>query len=353
MSDIAIYGWNETRENEFREYRERGWIPGRILLEHKRMYRVWTEQGELLGELSGKLRFEADERGDLPAVGDWVAVAPRAAEGKATVHAVLTRRAKFSRKAAGAETVEQIVAANVDVVLLVASMNRDFNVRRLERYLLLAWESGARPVIVLTKMDACDDPEAYVSQATAVAMGVPVVPASAERGDGMDAVRAYVAPGTTVALLGSSGVGKSTLANALLGADAQKVSGVREKDARGRHTTTHRELFVVPGGGLLIDTPGMRELQLWDAADAASAAFDDVASLAERCRFSDCGHVAEPGCAVREAIAQGKLDAGRLQSYRKMASEAAYAARKEQEKRRKLGKKRPTPTRRTEPSGKE
>ncbi|TLS52288.1 ribosome small subunit-dependent GTPase A [Paenibacillus antri] len=329
MSELERYGWNETREAAFASSRAKGWTPGRVSLEHKRMYRIWTENGELLAELSGKLRFEALGRDDLPAVGDWVAVSARDEEGKATIHGVLPRTSKFSRKTAGGETTEQIVAANVDTVFLVSSLNLDFNPRRLERYLLLAWESGANPVIVLTKADLCPDPAPYLEQAEAIGLGVPVCAVSAETGEGMDAIRAYVTRGRTAALLGSSGVGKSTLANALLGEARLAVAGIREDDARGRHTTTHREMFALPSGGLLIDTPGMREIQLWDVGQGLSETFEDVVAVASGCRFGDCRHEREPGCAVREALRAGTLSEGRYRNYRKMEAEAAYAARKE------------------------
>ncbi len=329
MSELERYGWNETREAGFAPYRSKAWIPGRVVSEHKRMYRLRTEGGELLAELSGKLRYEALERGELPAVGDWVAASARPEEGRATIHAVLPRTSKFSRRAAGNETTEQIVAANVDTVFLVSSLNPDFNPRRLERYLLLAWESGANPAIVLTKADLCPDPTPYLEQARAIGLGVPVHAVSAETGDGMDAIRGYVSDGRTAALLGSSGVGKSTLANAMLGEARLAVSGIREDDARGRHTTTHRELFALPTGGLLIDTPGMREMQLWDVGQGLSETFEDVVAVAARCRFADCRHEREPGCAVREALRDGTLPEGRYRNYRKMEAEAAHAARKE------------------------
>jgi ribosome biogenesis GTPase len=329
MSELERYGWNETRERDFAPFRAKGWAPGRVTSEHKRMYRIRTAEGELLAELSGKLRYEASGRDDLPAVGDWVAASARPAEGKATIQAVLPRTSKFSRRAAGSETAEQIVAANVDVVFLVSSLNRDWNPRRLERYLLLAWESGANPAIVLTKRDLCPDPAPYVEEAEAIGLGVPVHAVSAETGEGMEAVRAYLAGGRTAALLGSSGVGKSTLANAILGESKLAVSGIRETDARGRHTTTHRELFALPSGGLLIDTPGMREIQLWDVGQGLSETFEDVVAVAASCRFADCRHEREPGCAVREALRAGTLPEGRYRNYRKMEAEAAHAARKE------------------------
>jgi ribosome biogenesis GTPase len=329
---LAGYGWNETWEREFEPFRANGWEPGRVVLEHKRIYRVITRSGELLSELAGKMRYEAEGRGDLPAVGDWVAVAARPSEGKATIHAVLPRKSKFSRRAAGSEPVEQIVASNVDTVFLVNAVNQDFNIRRLERYLILAWESGAEPVIVLSKADLSDRVDELAAEAESVGMGVPIHAVSAEAGIGIDSLLPYVSAGRTVAFLGSSGVGKSTLVNAILGSDTQKVSGIREEDGRGRHTTTHRELLLIQGGGVLIDTPGMRELQLWDASDGFSESFDDIESFAKRCQFSDCSHEREPNCAVRRAVNEGELEAGRLANYRKLQAELAFLARKEDAK---------------------
>ncbi|WP_233532337.1 ribosome small subunit-dependent GTPase A [Paenibacillus alkalitolerans] len=329
---LVKYGWNETWERQFEPFRDKGLEPGRVVLEHKRMYRVITQHGELLSELSGKLRYEAEEREQLPAVGDWVAVAARPAEGRATIHALLPRKSKFSRKSAGVETTEQIVAANVDTVFLVNAMNQDFNMRRLERYLVLAWESGANPVIVLSKADLCDDVDAMIAQAESIGMGVPVHAVSVEAQSGIDELLPYVSAGNTVALLGSSGVGKSSLVNTLLGVEAQKVSGIREADGRGRHTTTHRELLTVPGGGIVVDTPGMREIQMWEASEGLSESFEDIESLAGRCQFADCSHNREPNCAVRKAVEAGELEEGRLANYRKLLSELAYLARKEEAK---------------------
>jgi ribosome biogenesis GTPase / thiamine phosphate phosphatase len=329
LNQLEQWGWRSSMETPMAAYRAEGLTSGRVALEHKHMYRVYTEQGEVLAEVSGKLRFQAVGREDFPAVGDWVAVSVRESEGRATIHGILPRFSKFSRKAAGNVTEEQIVAVNVDTVFLVQALNQDFNVRRLERYLILAWESGANPVIILSKADLCEDAPVKLAEVHAAAAGVPVHVVSALEGEGISELADYVRFGQTVALLGSSGVGKSTLINRLIGSDVQETGGIREDDGRGRHTTTHRELLQLPGGGLLIDTPGMRELQLWEADEGLSAGFRDVEAAAAACRFHDCSHGKEPGCAVRAALEDGSLDADRYQSYLKLQRELAYLARKE------------------------
>ncbi|MPQ25244.1 ribosome small subunit-dependent GTPase A [Bacillus paralicheniformis] len=307
---------------------EEGLILGRIALEHKRLYRVWTEDGEWLAEISGRLRFEAESRKDYPAVGDWVYMRPHGGEKKGMITEIVPRFSKFSRKAAGEPAEEQITAANVNTIFLVNALGLDFNVRRIERYLLLAWESGANPVIVLSKADIADRIEEKVRQAESVAFGVPIHVISAHEGSGMDELKAYVKQGETVALLGSSGVGKSTIINFFLNEDRQAVQSVREDDDKGRHTTTHREMFLLPEGGLLIDTPGMRALELWESEEGFRQSFSDIDQLAESCRFSDCLHQTEPGCSVQEALADGRLDAGRFQSYLKLKKELEYLERK-------------------------
>jgi len=274
-------------------------------------------------EMSGRLRHEALSALDLPAVGDWVALRVEPGAERGTIHAVLPRRTVFVRKAASNQhrgAVEQVVAANVDIVFVVSSLVDDLSARRLERYLVLAWESGARPVIVLTKADLCNDLAAALAEVETVALGVPVHVVSNLTGEGLDELRPYFADNGTVAALGSSGVGKSSLINRLAGSDLQEVKEVRS-DGRGRHTTTRRELIRVPGGGLFLDTPGMRELQLWEAEGGIEDAFEDVGALAGRCRFSDCAHLTEPGCAVLAAIESGSLDPERLESYRKLQRE--------------------------------
>jgi len=316
-------GWNDFFKEAFAPYAESGFIPARVVAQLG-LDRVSTGQAELFADLSGKLRHELKGPGGAasrPVVGDWVAVRPPTGEGRAMIHGILPRRSKFSRKVSGQRTDEQVVAANIDTIFLVSGLDGDFNPRRIERYLTAAWDSGASPVVVLNKLDRCADPETCLLEAEAIAMGVPVHRVSAKTGEGVDALATYLRPGWTVSFLGSSGVGKSTLINRLLGREAQKTGDVREGDDRGRHTTTHRELFLAPGGGLLIDTPGLRELQLWEGDQGIETAFSDVEELAGQCRFADCRHQGEPGCAIVEALASGALTPERMESYRKLQGE--------------------------------
>lgn len=330
--NLKSLGWNQTFEEAFKAYENQILVPGRISVEHKGLYDVLTEHGELLGEITGKIRYNAAGRHDYPAVGDWVAVSAVPQEGKAYIHGILPRKSKFSRKAAGLTTEEQIVATNVDTVFLVNALNQDFNLRRLERYLLMAWESGATPVIVLSKADLCEDVQKYIDEVETIAFGVPTFAVSAENGTGLDALSSFIKEGETVALLGSSGVGKSTLANKLFGQEVLKTNDIREEDGKGKHTTTHRELLVLENGGILIDTPGMRELQLWEGDNSLSQSFQDIEAFAEGCRFRDCTHNNEPGCGVQTAIATGELDEERYNSFLKLQRELAYFARKEDQK---------------------
>lgn len=324
MHDLTSLGWSEFFESTFQPYRERGHFAGRVVLEERGAYRLYTEHGELSARVRGKLRYDSESAADFPAVGDWVAVSRRERDGLNQIQAVLPRRSKFSRKAAGANSEEQVVAANVDTVFLVQGLDHDFNLRRLERYLVAAFESNAAPVVILNKADLCGDVEKKISEAESVAPGTPVHAISSLSGQGLEALDQYVLRGVTVAFLGSSGAGKSTLINRILGEEIQKTAEVREHDSRGRHTTTHRELIVLKTGGLLIDTPGMRELQMWDASGSLDLAFSDVQSIAAACYFSDCSHQNEPGCAVREALEDGSLDRGRYASYTKMEKELEY-----------------------------
>src|SRR4029453_2987166 len=300
--------WDEFFERHFERYAASDYLSGRVALEHKHFYRLYTERGEVLGEIAGKLRHEALDRAALPAVGDWVVIRPRPEGDKVTIHSVLPRKSKFTRKVAGSRTDEQIVGTNIDTVFLVTSLNQDFNPRRIERYLTVAWEGGADPVIVLSKSDLCDEVEERITETRMLVGGVPIHAVSVVNREGLTDLTRYFRHGQTVALLGSSGVGKSTLINHLIGRDQLRVQEVREDDGRGRHTTTHRELILLPDGGLVLDTPGLRELQLWNGEGGLQLAFDDIETLASRCYFSDCRHQDAPPCAIREALAQGGVD---------------------------------------------
>jgi ribosome biogenesis GTPase len=325
---LDAVGWNV-----FSAGRELPQVPGgcsvaRVAIQHRNYYVLYSEYGELRGETTGKMYFMAEGPHDLPAVGDWVVIHARPAEKAATMIEVLPRKSVFVRQAPGKKTAQQIVAANVDKVFLVVGLDGDFNLRRLERYLTVAAESGAEPVIVLNKTDVCANLDELMPEVLGTARGVSVVALSALRDDGLESLSALLPPGVTGALLGSSGVGKSTIINHLLHEDRMKTREVRATDDHGRHTTTHRELVLLPTGGLLIDTPGLRELQLWSGDEGIHTAFDDVEELAAQCRFTDCRHDSEPGCAVRAALEEGVLDEARYQSYVKLQKEIAYQNRR-------------------------
>jgi ribosome biogenesis GTPase len=329
---LEQFGWSDALRHQFTTHAAEGLIPARVIVQQRGLYEIVTDLGELSATLAGKFAHNAED-GDYPVTGDWVAVQARPAEGSATIQDVLPRSSTFIRRASGPGAARgQVVAVNVDVALLAASMNADLNARRLERYLATAWESGAEPVIVLTKADTCADAEARMNEIEAVAMGVPVLAISAVTGAGLDALRAYLRPGHTAVLIGSSGVGKSTLVNALAGRAQMATQAIREDDARGRHTTTHRELVLLPSGALILDTPGMRELGLWEAGDGVSAAFADIEALAVQCRFHDCRHHSEPGCAIIDALDSGALDAARWKAYGKLQRELEFHDNKEDPK---------------------
>lgn len=327
--NLTSLGWNEHYKQLAASFLKDGLIPARVASEQKQIYRVLTEQGEYSAEITGKMRFQADGRKDYPAVGDWVMISPRMDEGKAIIHAILPRKTKFSRKIAGLVIDEQIVAANIDTIFIVNSLNNDFNISRIERYLILAWESGANPVLILSKADLCSDIDHKIAQIEDIAIGVPIHVISSLQNEGLDQLRPYLQEGQTAALLGSSGVGKSSIVNRLIGETIMNVQAVRAGDDRGRHTTTHRELIALEYGGLIIDTPGMRELGLWDSEAGLQTAFDDIEDLAKLCKFDDCSHGSEPGCAIKEAIKAGTLDRRRYDSYVKLQRELEYLARKE------------------------
>lgn len=324
-------GVTPSVRSAFASFAAQGLVLARVSLAQREAYRLYADNRELTAQLAGALRYRTADLAALPVVGDWVAVEPVGPEA-GIIHEVLPRRTRFSRRAAGQREDEQVLAANIDVLLLVAGLDQDFNLRRLERYLVLAWESGADPVVVLNKSDLCDDLAGRVAEARSVARGAPVVPANTRHPDGLEALAAVLEPGRTFALLGSSGVGKSSLVNAFLGETHQVTQAVREQDNRGRHTTTYRELLPLPNGALLIDTPGLRELQLWGGQEGIGRAFDDVAAFASQCRFRDCRHQGEPGCAVAQAIDEGLLDPDRWKSYRKLENELRRHANRREEK---------------------
>lgn len=324
---LETYGWSDALQSDFAPHAAEGLVAGRVIVQQRGLYGLVTAAGEARAEISGRLARDA-EAGGYPAVGDWVAADPPLG-GMAIIHHVLRRRTAFVRKASGREGRPQVVAANVDTAFLTASLNADLNPRRLERYLASAWQSGAAPVVVLTKADLCPDVEAAVAGVEAIALGAPVHPLSSLTGEGLETLRAYLAPGKTVVMVGSSGAGKSTLANVLLGAERMATGAIREDDARGRHTTSHRELILLPGGGLLLDTPGMRELALWDSDEGVAATFEDVEAIAEACKFRDCGHTNEPGCAVQAALRDGELDESRWRSFQKLSRELAHLESRE------------------------
>ena len=325
-------GWNSFFEKHFQTVKVTGSIPARVVSESKGSFQVYSEYGELTAKISGKMRYHTAEEKQYPVVGDWVVIKPLINEQKGIINAVLPRKSKFSRKVAGERTEEQIVSANVDTIFIVSSLDggRNFNLRRIERYLTLAWSSGATPVIVLNKVDLCPDVDVCIRNVEAVAAGISIYPVSAKERLGLDALRHYLTKGNTVAFLGSSGVGKSALINALLGVEKQDTGEVREDDRMGRHTTTKRELILLPGSGMVIDTPGMREIQMWADEDDLRGTFYDIETLSKGCRYSDCSHNIEPGCAVRAAIGHGELDPARLESFQKLQKELTYLASREE-----------------------
>ena len=316
-------GWTAPLAEAFGPFAADGLAAARVVCELRRnFYAVQTPEAEYLGECGGGFFHQARRPDQFPVVGDWVAVKVRPGEQRADIHAVLPRRNKFSRRAAGSEEIEQIVAANIDTIFLVAGLDGNLNPKRLQRFLVAAKESGAQPVVILNKADIADDPDAVVAEIESLVPGVPVHLTSAETRKGLKALtKTYALPGRTLAFIGSSGVGKSSLINALLKDEALPTGDVREKDSKGRHTTTRRELLVTPTGALVIDTPGMRELQLWGVETGVEDAFADIAALALRCRFTNCTHRNEPGCAVRAAVERGDVPNSRLENYQKLRAE--------------------------------
>jgi ribosome biogenesis GTPase len=332
LQSLTQFGWDTFFQKHFEKLKIPGSVAARVISESKGSYQVYSQYGELTARISGKMRYRAGAENQYPVVGDWVMIKPLVDEQKGIIHAVLPRKSKFSRKVAGERTEEQVVSANVDTIFIVSGLDggRNFNLRRIERYITLARRSGATPVIVLNKVDLCPDVDVCIRNVETIATGISIHPVSAKERLGLDALRNYLTKGNTVAFLGSSGVGKSALINALLGVEKQDTAEVREDDRMGRHTTTKRELILIPGSGMVIDTPGMREIQMWAGEEDLHSTFNDVEMLAKGCRFSDCSHNVDPGCAVRAAIENGDLDPARLESYRKLQNELTYLASREE-----------------------
>ncbi len=336
-STLIQLGWSEQFEKSFIPFKNRGLIPGRIERENRNQYSVACEGRRLGAEVSGRLINQARSRADFPAVGDWVALMPAGAQDRAIIHAVLPRKSCFSRKAVlsggmpdtGGKTEQQVLAANIDTVFLVSGLDGDYNLRRIERFVTVAYDSGAAPVIILNKADLCPNLHERIEEVQSIAIGIPVLTISAVSGEGLPDLDPYLSIGKTVAFLGSSGVGKSTIINRLLGEDRLRTAAVREDDSRGRHTTSHRELIVLPDRGVVIDSPGMREIQLWGDQDSLDQAFEDVEAIARNCRFNDCTHSKEPGCAVKSAIDTGELDSARFGNYLKLQKEIRHLQRRQ------------------------
>jgi ribosome biogenesis GTPase len=320
LSDL---GYNSYFQNEFLKLGDTSFLPARVISEHKGMYRVQNERGEFLGEISGKLRYTASSRENFPTVGDWVCIQEFDGEAKCIIHGILPRKTKLSRKSPSKNIEEQILCANLDTIFIVQPMDSTFNVNRIERYLAIGWESGAIPIVILSKKDLCETPDSILLEAEAVAIGTKVHAISSLQDDGLEIIKAYLKPGNTIAFIGQSGAGKSTLINKLSGKDLQKTKDIREADSKGRHATTHRELFVLDNG-LLIDTPGLREIQLWGNDSMLEETFSDIEEISSKCRFLDCSHESEPGCAVLAAIEKGEIPEERFANYLKMKRELEY-----------------------------
>ena len=333
MTSLHQLGWRGSFDQHFRPFQEQGFNVGRIAIENRDNYLVLNGGNEFFGEVTGKLLFNAKSSSDLPKVGDWVVISLFESENKAIIHEILPRMTKFSRKIAGTKTEEQILATNIDHIFIVQSCDNDFSLRRLERQMVMVYEGGAKPIVVLNKIDLCDQYEEYISQILRIVPDDEIVAVSAKTDLGMDRLKSLLEAGQTFVFIGSSGVGKTSLINKIIGKDIFETNEVREKDATGRHTTTRRQLIVLTSGGLLIDTPGLREFQLWEADEGLDEVYSEIVALSESCRFSDCTHTQEIGCAVLDAVENGILSKDRYESYLKLSRELAYLKNRQEQNR--------------------
>ncbi len=322
---LELAGWDYSWAEVFAKHQNQGLQPGRVFTHNRQIYSIYTNSGEITAEISGSLLYRVDEP-ELPVVGDWIAFRQHAPGDLAVIHEVLPRRNKFSRKAAGRAFTEQVIAANIDTLFVVCGLDHDYNLRRLERYLAAASEIGASVVIVLTKSDLCRNVEELVNDVVSIAPAIPILPVNALSVESVATLLCHLGEGRTATLIGSSGVGKSTIVNQLLGGGAQSTQPTRECDGRGRHTTTQRELFILPRGGLVLDNPGIRELHLWSDSASFDTAFPEIEALAESCEFRDCSHQSDRGCAVQDALARGHLGQERWRSYLKLQREVRHMA---------------------------
>lgn len=329
MINLNSFGWDNFFEKHFELYKAQEFEYGRITIENKTNYLIATGYGEIIGEISGKYLFEAEKQSDLPKVGDWVVISLFNNNTRAVIHNLLPRKTKISRKSADKKIDEQIIAANVDIVFIVQSLDNNFNINRLERYLTAIYQSGTRPVAVLNKIDLCGDVHEKIELVKTRTGLDDILNMSAKTGEGIDGMTKYISPGTTIAFVGSSGVGKSSLINFLAGYEKLKTNEVREEDSRGRHTTTRRELVLLSSGGVLIDTPGMREFGLWNTDDGISETFSEFEEFSELCKYSDCSHTHESGCAVLKALNEGTISEERYSNYLKLLKELRYLESKQ------------------------
>lgn len=330
--NIDKLGWGPFFQSSFEMFENEGLKAARVICEHKQLYKIQNEDGVQDAKVSNQFIRNANFLSDYPTVGDWVVIEHRDGEDHATIQALLPRLSSFSRKNAFNKTEEQVMAANIDTVFLVSGLDLNFNLRRIERYLVLAWDCGANPVIILNKSDLCDDVNQYIEEVESIALGVPIIPLSAKDRIGIEALDEYIAEGKTVVFLGSSGTGKSTLINGLLGEDRLQTGSVRKGDFQGRHTTTSRELIILPNGGIVIDTPGIRELQLWTDEKSLTGVFSEIEELSHNCKFRNCQHVNEPDCAIQNAIQEGVIDEDRFKNYLKMKAEIKHLEARQDQK---------------------